>query len=381
MLPQIGVFVDYKFTFFDASYFHSTKQMQQTSVSDFTSLNGGYTQVKNKKVMLSHINYLDNFWYNPPFLNGMQIDTYIVRNENYELAPLPDQTSLTEFGYLNVVLIQDQVTVTSRVRRNAVAGTFLLIGAFISMVTRVTNLVISSYQGFSVDKSLIKKLYSWKDTRKKKKKTEFSDEAEWDSLMDQNQKKVKDSIASRRIFSYFYSQAYIDWFMIKVYRFCCCFNCMCCRKTRRRSQQEKIFMQAQHNLYNEIDLLEIVKQLRISKFMSSFILTQNQRELVKFMKQYTLITRLPRPSQRAKSVADDESTTPDDTKRTPFENLLEYKPDSNNIDALLHKGILDERELLDDTFTMSITDPKNRPSMNQPDNESEDEQIEEYFDD
>jgi hypothetical protein len=68
VLPQIGVFVDYKFNFFDASYYHSTGQMQQTSVSDFTLLNAGYAQVKNKKVMLSHVNFLDDFWYNPPFL-------------------------------------------------------------------------------------------------------------------------------------------------------------------------------------------------------------------------------------------------------------------------------------------------------------------------
>ena len=58
----------YKFNFFDASYYHSTGQMQQTSVSDFTLLNAGYAQVKNKKVMLSHVNFLDDFWYNPPFL-------------------------------------------------------------------------------------------------------------------------------------------------------------------------------------------------------------------------------------------------------------------------------------------------------------------------
>lgn len=48
------------------------------------------------------------------------------------------------------------------------------------------------------------------------------------------------------------------------------------------------------NLYTEIDLLEIVKQLRISKFMSQVVLTRSQRELVKFLKQYTLLTRVPR---------------------------------------------------------------------------------------
>jgi hypothetical protein len=37
------------------------------------------------------------------------------------------------------------------------------------MITRITNLCISSYQGFSIDKSLIKKLYSWKDFKNKRK--------------------------------------------------------------------------------------------------------------------------------------------------------------------------------------------------------------------
>jgi hypothetical protein len=71
VLPQIGVFVDYKFAFFDASYYHTNGQSQQTSVSDVTFLNGNYAQVKNKKVTLESINFLDNFWYNPPFLNGL----------------------------------------------------------------------------------------------------------------------------------------------------------------------------------------------------------------------------------------------------------------------------------------------------------------------
>lgn len=88
----------------------------------------------------------------------------------------------------------------------------------------------------------------------------------------------------------------MDWFWQRVYCCCCWLNFGCCRKQRKKSLQEKIFHQAQRNLYNEIDLLEIVKQLRISKFLSSFLLTHNQRELVKFMKQYTLVARLPKAS-------------------------------------------------------------------------------------
>lgn len=79
------------------------------------------------------------------------------------------------------------------------------------MITRITNLCISSYQGFSVDKSLIKKLYSWKDrSRKSKRSAAINDD--FDAFMDSNQKKIKNSISARSVFSYFYSQAYIDWF-------------------------------------------------------------------------------------------------------------------------------------------------------------------------
>ena len=43
------------------------------------------------------------------------------------------------------------------------AGTLVLFGAFIGIVTRMTRLILNSYQTFSEDKVLIKKLYSWKD--------------------------------------------------------------------------------------------------------------------------------------------------------------------------------------------------------------------------
>jgi hypothetical protein len=130
-----------------------------------------------------------------------------------------------------------------------------------------------------------------------------------------------------------------------VYCCCCWFNCACCR-SRKKSKQERIFGQAQRNLYNEIDVLEIVKQLRISKFLASFLLTSNQRELVKFMKQYTLSTRVPK-LHRAGSIVID-TPNGEEVKRTPFEDLLDYKPLTNKVDKLLHRGILGEAAILDD---------------------------------
>lgn len=107
VVNQIGVFVDYKFAFFDAEYHHTTGGMQTSSVSDYSLLSPNLSQVKNKKVSRWHFNFLDNFWYNAPFYDGQQIDTYIVRNENDEIAPLKDPNLLTEFGYISFVMIQD----------------------------------------------------------------------------------------------------------------------------------------------------------------------------------------------------------------------------------------------------------------------------------
>ena len=46
---------------------------------------------------------------------------------------------------------------------------FIALGGFISMITRLTNFVIRGYQGYSIDKSLIKKVFS---VRKKRSKQE-----------------------------------------------------------------------------------------------------------------------------------------------------------------------------------------------------------------
>lgn len=122
------------------------------------------------------------------------------------------------------------------------------------MLTRITNLAIAGYQGFSVDKTLIKKLYSWRDTKRKRGEVTDTDN-EIDKYLDPQQKKIKESISSRSPFSYAYGKAYMDSFKSQLHSCCCWFNCCCCRTRRRKSKQEKIFVQAQRILYTEIDLL------------------------------------------------------------------------------------------------------------------------------
>lgn len=102
--------------------------------------------------------------------------TYKVSSTSDQFSTNTEPEVLTEFGYINFLFSQDQVVVTSHIRSNAIAGTFLICGAFISMLTRLTNFSLDAYQGFTVDKALIKRLYSWKDNRDKPVQKQMDDE-------------------------------------------------------------------------------------------------------------------------------------------------------------------------------------------------------------
>jgi hypothetical protein len=109
---------------------------------DYSLLSANFGLVHAKKVQQTTTKFQDNFWYNPPYINGKVFVDYATVDSNTAISPLNNPGSLTEFGYINFVLSQHNVQVNRKVKRNAIAGTFLLIGAFISMLTRITNLTI-----------------------------------------------------------------------------------------------------------------------------------------------------------------------------------------------------------------------------------------------
>ena len=85
-------------------------------------------------------------------------------------------------------------------------------------------------------------------------------------------------------------------------------------------------------LYTEIDLLEVVKQLRISRFMSSIMLSNNQRELVKFLKPYVLYTQSKKRIGKHRYDSEDDFSL--GARLHPAEEaLLDFKPDENEIDG------------------------------------------------
>ena len=174
------------------------------------------------------------------------------------------------------------------------------------MITRLTNFALRGYQGFAIDKSLIKKIYSQRKPIESavsnrgesayQKATSFSGE-------DNNQFKLKEAIKDRAVFRYGYRKGCRRKLCDQIYWFFCqCWCQPCCpRRSRKLNKEERLFGVGIKKLYTEIDLLEIIKQLRIGRFMSSLYLGQSQRELVKFLKIYSL--NRPKRSRRAQSRA------------------------------------------------------------------------------
>lgn len=159
--------------------------------------------------------------------------------------------------------------------RSTLTDLFILLGGFISMITRLTNFALRGYQSYALDKSLIKKVFSVRRPPQQKVRTE----TEAHNLMkaslangyDQHQNKLKDAIQERTIFSYPYRKNCWRKFVDSLHWFFCACWCQCCcpRKPRKVGKEERLFIGGLSKLYTEIDLLEVVKQLRISRFLSS----------------------------------------------------------------------------------------------------------------
>ena len=63
---------------------------------------------------------------------------------------------------------------------------------------------------------------------------------------------------------------------------CCC----CCRVKPKRI--DLLYEDAKKKLNDEIDLLEIVKKLRVNSFCSEIVLKPHQRDLVNFFTDYKI---------------------------------------------------------------------------------------------
>ena len=124
------------------------------------------------------------------------------------------------------------------------------------------------------------------------------------------------------------------WCCVRLF-FCadwCCPNGPC--RKRKLDRNNYLFKQGLQKLYSEIDLLEVIKQLRILRYLNTITLTAHQRELIKFQNDYTLMLR--KKKYGGQGGKDGEASHPAD------EALLDFKPETNENDAKLYEEIVEK---------------------------------------
>ena len=94
-------------------------------------------------------------------------------------------------------------------------------------------------------------------------------------------KQLTDEVLNRRVFSY----SNFRWYVRRKFNsfpFCCL---SCCVKNKKK---DFLWNDAKQKLYEEIDLLEIVKKLRVNQYASDVCLKPQQRDLINFFISYKL---------------------------------------------------------------------------------------------
>ena len=126
-------------------------------------------------------------------------------------------------------------------------------------------------QGFSLVNSLIKKLYSadelepipTQDASNPRVSIQDLDDDKDEDLGGDDHEKIRNEIESRETFSYKYPRfAFLESFDYKV---CCCLR-------PKKKRDDYLFKDANSKLNEELDILEIIKKLRVHQFSSNVTL-------------------------------------------------------------------------------------------------------------
>ena len=180
---------------------------------------------------------------------------------------------------LSLSFSQSTTKKSFKATRNSLEASFRLFGSYLALILRFVGYVLSSFQRFSIDNSMIKKLYTADDSDdggdedsnkdKKVQDKEIKDENDEPALLKAGEagkdrtEELCEEVSNRRVFSYSTSRWY---FMHRMSSPICC----CCRPRNKRN--DILFKDAKQKLYEEIDLLEIVKKLRVNQFASDIVL-------------------------------------------------------------------------------------------------------------
>ena len=138
---------------------------------------------------------------------------------------------------------------------------------------------------------------------------------------------LEDEISGRTVFSYGTGR----WYFMRRMSSPFCFL-PCCKVRNKRD--DILFKDAKQKLYEEIDLLEIVKKLRVNQFASDVVLKPRQRDLVNFFQDYKLAG-----DKEPEEIMDESrsSIVPDNRKTSNLGGLGKAHAAPGNVEDLLDK--------------------------------------------
>lgn len=88
------------------------------------------------------------------------VETFSATSSDVGMVGVTNEVYDKYVGYLNYRLVQSPIIETNAYTREGIAEVIALIGGFIGMMKNFSYLLLESYQTFTIDKSMIKKVLS-----------------------------------------------------------------------------------------------------------------------------------------------------------------------------------------------------------------------------
>ena len=243
----------------------------------------------------NHLFYNDQFYKTEADSGTDTIVTYNSKPDLSKVYPYGDihksmadyvANSSPIYAPLTVHLSQESTKLDYFATRKCLYEVLQQFGSYYGFTNFLAATFLAAFQRHHLKKSMIKKLYS---TNTAEKEDESSNLNGFDTPLDKNQQmyeedkdmRLKKAITERQSFAYGYWRGYCFELFNNWY-------CCCCKKREKR--KEFLQQDALQKLNREIDILEIVKKLRISSFANELTLKPRQRHLVGFFDDYKLKT-------------------------------------------------------------------------------------------
>jgi hypothetical protein len=175
------------------------------------------------------------------------------------------------------------------------------LGSILYTLRSISNGLVNKFSDFTVDHSMIKKLYTVDKTAEEKSVARKM-------VITNDQRVLKDALDSRKGLFYSWRQ-YCERNSIW---------CSCCR--RPESTQDKLFRKARRKLHAEIDILYLIKQMRANSFAVKQVLKPHQLQLVQWFDEYRVKVQ---PGEEVKSNDDMINYNPAFEATDQFENFAD----------------------------------------------------------